>query len=162
MDEGEKPEAQPTPGHAGVKAWAQAYSGGRDVEARKAQLMPGQRDGTVRVPFATMPHDEYKAAIKGKGIPARAAEAPIQIVSLSALTGIQRTVNTERLGDYVSGAAKSEGRAVHTGMPKDLPVVVKLGGKMYIHDGHHRATAALLKGADSIRARVVDLDADER
>lgn len=143
----------------GVRAWAQTLSGpDQGVEARKAQLMPGQRDGTVRVPFPTVPHDEYKQAIQGKGIPKRALEAPTQIVPLNSLTGIQRTVNSERLSGYLAGDVKSEGRAPHSGMPKDLPVVVKMNGKLFLHDGHHRATAALLKGADSIRARVVDLD----
>lgn len=43
---------------------------------------------------------------------------------------------------------------------EDLPpvYVIKYKGKLYLEDGHHRTSAASLKGKSSIKAKVLDLD----
>lgn len=145
----------------GVKTWAGANAGDDDqrTQTQAATLLPGMNDGTVRVPFKVVSHDAYKTAIKGKGVAKLISAAPKEVVPIARLHGIQRTVNSERLGQYVRGEVQATGNESGAGFPKDLPVVVKTGGNLYLHDGHHRATAAHLRGASEIRARFVDLDA---
>jgi ParB-like chromosome segregation protein Spo0J len=40
----------------------------------------------------------------------------------------------------------------------DTPIVIHQDGKNYLHDGHHRVTAARLMGDKDIQARYVDFD----
>lgn len=71
-------------------------------------------------------------------------------VPLSALVSTQRRVNTERLLQYLADPdTKPNGGS---------PIAVIANGRTYIHNGHHRATAALASGGDSLRMRVADLD----
>lgn len=145
-----------------VLQWAEANdSRERRQGWRLRSLLKGERDGTVRHPFRVVDRDDYLAKIKGKGIVKRVDKAPVETVDLASLTGIQRTVNAERLAQHLEDENLiPEGqRSPHAGMLTDLPVVVKVDGQNYIHDGHHRATAAWVRGERAIGARVVDLDA---
>lgn len=74
-------------------------------------------------------------------------------VPLSIITSTQRTVGGERLHAYETGEAQS-----HRGSP----IVVATRDGFYLHDGHHRTTAAQRKGQRTIRARVARLDAAPR
>lgn len=147
---------------SGARAWAQKNSGTEEdrYELRKGMLLPGMGEGTFRVPFKTVDHAAYSNEVKGKGIPKRALDAPIAVVPVGQLNAIQRTINAERLQQHATGSATMSPRAPGSGLPRDLPVVVKIRGQLYIHDGHHRLTAAVLKGAPDARVRLVDLDAD--
>lgn len=157
----ETPQAQHG-SSSSILTWAKANSGDR-AATRARILPPGQHEGTLRHPFPVVDRERYLASIKGMGIPKRAETAPKESVQLSDLRGIQRTVNAEKLSRYMGNPdlVKQGARASGSGMPIDLPVVVKKDGQTYLHDGHHRATAAYLRGAKSIRARVVDLDKGE-
>lgn len=42
--------------------------------------------------------------------------------------------------------------------PIDAPVVVRINGVDYIHDGHHRLAAEVARGRASARARLINLD----
>jgi hypothetical protein len=42
------------------------------------------------------------------------------------------------------------------GLLVDYPVIVRANGREYIHDGHHRLTAAKQDGETAVKARVVD------
>lgn len=146
---------------SGLLDWAHASeTAEKRASWRLKSLLKGERDGTVRHPFPVTNREDYIAQIKGRGIPKRVDEAPIKSVPLSELHGIQKTVNVERLSQHLEDEnLVPEGqRSPHAGMLVDLPVVVKLGGKDYLHDGHHRATAAWVRGERAIGARVVDLD----
>jgi hypothetical protein len=50
-------------------------------------------------------------------------------------------------------------RAPGHGALIDLPIIVKMGGELFVHDGHHRLSAAHLRGEATARVRLVDLDA---
>lgn len=153
MDEQARDEPQ-----GGLRAWAEARSTPEAV--RTAGLEPGARPGTVAVPFPQVLHEDYKAIVRGKGIPKRVEKAPTERVPLAQLTAIQKTVNVERLENHLADPhlIARGARKIGSGMKTDRPVVVRAGGKAYLHDGHHRATAAMLRGETDIKARVVDLD----
>jgi hypothetical protein len=123
-------------------------------------LEPGERPGTARVPFPVVDREAYLKAVRGKGIADRVEKAPIKRVPLRSLKAIQKTVNAERLAEHVAdpNLIPEDARKHGSGMLTSKPVIVKLAGELHLHDGHHRATAALLRGEDSIKARVVDLD----
>lgn len=127
---------------------------------RLRSLLKGERNGTVSHPFHMVDRDDYLTRIKGAGIPKRVEDAPIKTVDLEHLTGIQRTVNAERLQQHIEDEdLLPEGsRSSGAGMLIDMPVIVKHKGVHYIHDGHHRATAAWVRGERAVGARVVDLD----
>lgn len=143
-----------------LKMWAT-----RTIEnpaaVRMAAMTPGTVQGTMQVPFPTVGRETYLSKIKGAGIFKRAEDAPVERVPLKELNGIQQTVNSERLAGYVENPKVKAGtRAPGHGGLIDKPVVVRVGGKLYIHDGHHRAAAAKIRGDIDISSRVVDLDAD--
>lgn len=144
-----------------VLKWAEANDSREKRQSwRLKSLLKGERDGTVRHPMRVIDRDEYLSKIKGKGIVKRVEDAPIKTVDLDSLVGIQRTVNAERLSQHLEDEELiPEGqRSPNAGMLIDTPVVVKLGGEHFLHDGHHRATAAWVRGERAIGARVVDLD----
>jgi hypothetical protein len=141
-----------------LKTWATSRT--NPLLGRLATLTPGARVGTLEVPLPKVAHEDYKALIKGAGIPGRVEDAPTQKVAIAGLTAIQNTVNAERLEGYLENPHLTPvgARGVHTGMKKDLPVIVKKAGKSFIHDGHHRIVAAALRGEKAIKARVVNLE----
>lgn len=147
------------PGH--LRAWAKANAGAEDrTKSRLQALMPGGGYGTAEVPFPKVARDDYVKAIQGAGVYKRALDVKPSRVPLAALTAVQRTVNAERLEKHLGdpNLIPKGTKGDHRGLV-DHPTVVRLGGKHYIHDGHHRATAALVRGDKDILARVVDLDA---
>lgn len=144
-----------------VIRWAQANdSSDKRKGWRLRSLLKGERDGTVRHPFRVVDRDDYLAKIRGKGVVSRVDDAPVKSIDLEELTGIQRTVKVERLQQHLDDEDLiPEGkRSEHGSMLIDMPVVVKIGGETYLHDGHHRATAAWVRGERAVGARVVDLD----
>lgn len=151
------PQQTPARAEHPAKAWA---SSGDDPEQRISKLLPGEVDGTSRHPFQVMDRDQYLEMIKPFGsIARRTHDAPIALVNLSDLIGIQGTINRERLVAHLRDPAMNEGmRASGHGGLIDRPVVVRLGGQLYLHDGHHRLTAAHLRGQDVAKVRLVDLD----
>jgi hypothetical protein len=147
---------------AALTEWAKRNAGSYDerLATKVAMLPPGGSPGTVRHPFKVIPREEYLAKVRGKGIYRLAEKAPIVDVSLGELNGIQRTINTERLMAHLKNPgmiAKGQRAPGHGGLI-DKPLIVKVGGQLCIHDGHHRCSAAKLQGDSTIRARYVDLD----
>lgn len=147
------PEAHP------AKAWA---SSADDPTKKIGSLLPGEVEGTSRHPFPVVDRAEYLAMIQGFGsIAARTHGAPIALIDISDLTAIQSTVNRERLVAHLQDPRMNDGkRASGHGGLIDRPVVVKVGGRFFVHDGTHRTLAAHLRGQTSIKARLVDLDGD--
>lgn len=132
-------------------------------QERASRLAPGMSAGTSKVPFPVVDRDAYLAMTKAAGsIAAKTHAAPIALVNLSDLHAIQHTINDERLGqhlespDLVAPGTRGSG---HGGLV-DKPVVVRKDGQLYIHDGHHRLTAAKLRGQDTAKVRLVDLDGE--
>jgi hypothetical protein len=143
-----------------VSSWAK--KGVDPVEARAldrlSALKPKDgKPGRVIAPFPkgedapydkVVGHDEMHRLIK---------HAPLKAVPLASLvTNGQESVRADQVAHYVSN--KGEKGYRHGKASTDHPIVVRVGGKDTIFDGHHRATAASLRGEKEIRARYVDLD----
>lgn len=141
----------------GLRDWAKVD----DVERGVAQLPP-VRAGAFQVPLEGTDRAAYLKAIKGAGVYKRAETAPVEHVPIKDLRAIQRSVNEERVHQYVKDpkTTPTGKRAPGHGGLVDLPLVVRVNGEMCLHDGHHRVTAAKLRGKTHVRARVVDLDKD--
>lgn len=127
------------------------------------RLQPGERPGTSKVPFEVTDREAYLKSVHATGsVAAKTHGAPTALVNLKDLRAIQNTVNDERLVQHLSDpnmvppGAKGSG---HGGLV-DRPVVVKMAQQLYIHDGHHRLTSAHLRGQDTAKVRLVDLDGD--
>lgn len=152
------PNAAPVSG-AGLKTWASAHASD-PIGTRLKMLTPSQAPGTVQHPFPVESRESYLEAIKGAGVFKRAETAPQVRLPLKGLRAIQGSINMERVMQhaqdptYVKPGARAPG---HGGLV-DLPIVVKKNGQLYIHDGHHRLTAAALRGQVDARVRLVDLD----
>lgn len=72
-------------------------------------------------------------------------------VRLASLTAMQNRVETAKV-EALRGAE----------LTGSLPVVVRMGGRNYIADGHHRLAAAWLDGASSAEVRFKDLTAKDQ
>lgn len=157
---GGAPDAGAPPAQAGVKAWAQNEFA--PPEERAGNLRSGLVDGTAVHDFPVTDRALYLQQIQGANIPAKSHTAPIALVRLDQLTAIQETVNRERLGQHLANPKMNpEGaRSSGHGMLIDRPVVVKVNGTFFIHDGHHRLTAQALRGLSTAKVRLIDLDAE--
>ena len=136
-----------------AKAWANVET----IKRRARMLLPGATEGTRVIPMPQIARDEYRAKVRGKGIAAKSADAPIEDVAIRSLVATQKHVNTERLIDHATNPSliPQGARASGAGGLIDLPTVVEIDGKKFIHDGHHRSMAAKLRGEDTIKARVI-------
>lgn len=72
--------------------------------------------------------------------------AVVTRVSLGAITGTQRSVTEHGVRRYLRDSDDEE-----------LPLVYRMGDALFIADGHHRLTAALLRGKRDALVRLVDI-----
>lgn len=72
---------------------------------------------------------------------------PVMPFNVNALTAMQNRVSTGKV-DAIRASADKSGKK---------PLVVIHNGKSYIADGHHRATAQWLDGADQLEAHYADI-----
>lgn len=129
----------------------------------KAERYLDEADGgRLFVPFPVADREAYKASIARAGVAGRTIGADVVEVAIASLKAIQRTVSDARLLQYERGDVPLVPgiRAAGHGAIVDVPIVVRIGGQNYLHDGHHRTVAAWLAGADFVSARLIDLDAD--
>jgi len=143
----------------GARDWAD--DAGRGSADRVKQLSAGHTPGTSKVPFPVTDRQQYLKSVHEHGsIAQKTHGAPIALVNLKDLHAIQNTVNDERLVQHLEdpGMVPDGARGAGHGGLVDRPVVVKMGGSMFIHDGHHRLTAAHVRGQETAKVRLVDLD----
>lgn len=151
---------------AALRHWAKVAGDPKEMaKAKLLNLSPADKPGNVEHPFPVVDRKKYLAANKAEGVKVGklADKVKPSLVPLDQLSGIQKSVNAERVADYIDkgGNAPEGKRASGAGNLVDFPLVVKRGGKLTLHDGHHRAIAKKLLGEKTIKARVVDLDAKE-
>lgn len=75
------------------------------------------------------------------------------VLRLETLHTTQRTVDAEKLLEMLENGCGAKEEKV----PK-MPVAVRLKGRTWIYDGHHRLVCASLLGKESMLARLVNLD----
>jgi len=145
-----------------LRAWAKQQATGDVFTNALRAAEPGGTPGIIRVPLPVASRAEYVQQVKGKGVFKRAEKTKPTDVPIEGLNAIQRTLNVERLSKYADDpdAVEKGTRASGHGGLVDKPVIVQVGGKRYIHDGHHRIAARKMSGATSVQARIVDLDND--
>jgi hypothetical protein len=147
---------------ASAKEWARPDEELGPMDRAK-RLHPGGSAGTSKVPFPVADRDAYLAMTREAGsIAQKTHGAPIALVNLSDLHAIQNTINDERLEQHLASpdmVAPGTRGSGHGGLV-DKPVVVRKDGILYIHDGHHRLTAAAMRGQDTAKVRLVDLDGE--
>ena len=144
-----------------LRQWAKKK--GPDLgEERKTSLDMGHTPGTAKHPFKVEDRAKYLEGIKGARVAARTRDAKVVKVPMSALRGTQGTVNREKLDAHIKDPNHIKDGTLSSGSGAliDRPIVVKKNGVHYIHDGHHRATAAHLRGQQHLECRLIDLDAD--
>jgi hypothetical protein len=145
------------------------WSGRRGPDVRQAMIrlesLPQARHG-VRPPppLVVDQKDRYHQACARAGngghLSPEIKRAPIEVVQLDGVHTIQGSVNPTRVLQYLRDPELTPRDAVGPhGGPVGYPIVVRAGGIRWLHDGHHRVVANLLRGERSIRARYLDLDA---
>jgi signal peptide peptidase SppA len=109
----------------------------------------------MRVPFKYRDRKEaYKNARDRSVISAAIRGSVYRDVPLEGLIATQRHVNDDRVHQYAQGVA--------TPPAKHSPVVLEHRGRFYLHNGHHRAAAALERGETTLRARFASLDGPKK
>jgi len=97
---------------------------------------------------------EYKAVT-----PAAVDAAPTQRVQHKDLTATQPMVRRDNVRQFIDNPGiVVPGQRDLSGQLVDRPIVVRAGGKDYIHDGHHRLSARVLMGYQDSMARIVELE----
>lgn len=130
----------------------------------RLERLPAARHGvTPPAPLVVGSKDDYHAACARVGHPGHLSEeiarAPIVDVPLRGIHTIQRSVNPDRVAQYLRDPGLTPPDAVGKhGGPVGVPIIVRAEGVLHAHDGHHRLSAAALRGETKIRARFVDLD----
>lgn len=146
----------------GLGAWASSKTDPRArALSRLGELRASNRHkGAVEHLMPLTDREQYLASLPSD-LNERIEEAPIVSVPLARLQAIQHTVQPARVAAHVEdpGLVGTGARDSRHGGLVDYPIVVKKGGALYLHDGHHRATASFLEGCEEMDARLVDLDA---
>lgn len=122
------------------------YPGGPVAEARLAALPDEQR---VPVGIAEAPVHDVAAALVAMGndeLQRRLFLAEAEDVAVADLYAMRPTVARDRLKRFMEQPPSDEAVAV-----------VRHGGRLFVHDGHHRVAAAVLRGVKEVPAKVVDL-----
>lgn len=140
--------------------WASTHKRARSPAQARALLeaMPGGPN--VAVPLRFIDRKAYEATIGTRDLNALIDAAPVRDVRVDSLVGIQHTIKKARVLEYIDrpNLRRAGTRDPRHGGLVDLPIVVRKGGISYLHDGHHRTTAAKLLGEPAIKVRFVNLD----
>ena len=111
----------------------------------------------VPLPFADKA--EYHQGLTNRQINHAIRAAPVEKRPIEGLHAIQHSVQRDRVEQYVEDPNLVEPGALNpkSKTPIDHPVEVERFGKRWLHDGHHRVTAEILKGKKEASFRVVRL-----
>jgi hypothetical protein len=132
----------------------------RTPEQALALLRSWPGGPNVATPLRFVDRKAYEELVGNRELNALIESAPVIQVPVASLVAIQHTINAERVAQYIqkTNLRRRGMRDPKHGGLVDLPIVVRLGGTSYLHDGHHRLCAAKLLGARLETVRYVDLD----
>lgn len=119
-----------------------------------------RHEGAAEHPFAIVDRKEYRRVVglTNARFNRRIDKSPEREQPIGGLVAIQHTVLAERVDEYVAEPARDDRK--ESPVSTTLPIVVRVGGVRYIHDGTHRLTAAHLRGEEKARVRYLDLDGE--
>jgi hypothetical protein len=146
-----------------LRSWAKKDAAIAPALARLAKLPPSpDHPGRVLHPLPAG-DKKYHDVIGHEAIAARIKTAPTKQVPVASLhSNGQKSVRPGQVAHYIAHPTASghghKSNAKQDKYPTDKPVVVHLAGKNYLYDGHHRGTAAVLRGDKHLDCRYVDLD----
>ena len=121
--------------------------------------LPDAKDGVKVSPFPKADDSVIDEMIRNKQI--NYADPHLEDVPLHNLVGTQDTVDPEIVKHYVNEEREplSEVPSENKGRMDDkAPVVIKVGDENVLAGGHHRATADLVNGKDTMQAVVYNAD----
>jgi hypothetical protein len=146
----------------GLAQWAHAKDPALEMAERKVHSLPLSKTGHgVKVPFPYAARAAYKTDFSNQEINQAIEDAPVKLIRIAGLHAIQHSVKVDRVLEYIKHhelLLKGTRSPLHKGLV-DLPIVIQYQGIRFIHDGHHRTTAAWALGEDNVEARYVNLDA---
>jgi hypothetical protein len=117
-----------------------------------------------KVPFPYAARAAYKDDFTNQEINAAIENAPIKLIKIAGLHAIQHSIKPERAEEYIKHPnllEPGQRSPKHKGLV-DVPIVIQYQGLRFLHDGHHRTTAAWALGETKIEARYANLDALEK
>lgn len=145
-----------------VGRWAAATDTGVGRARAMLDLLPPSETGHgLAVPFPFKDRTGYQAGRDNKQINAAIERAPIVTVPLAGLYAIQHSIRESKVLYHLEHPRSPGALHPDAGTPVDRPIVVQAGGVRYIHDGHHRLSADKLRGMQSAKVRLVDLDKEQ-
>lgn len=144
-----------------IAAWAHKHDPAIEMAERKVSSLPLSKTGNgKRVPFPYASRIAYKEDFTNQEINQAIENAPVKLIRIAGLHAIQHSVKDDRVNEYVKHpelVLEGQRHPRHKGLV-DLPIVIQYQGMRFIHDGHHRTTAAWALGESKIEARFVNLD----
>ncbi len=143
-----------------IRAWASAKDSSSRAKAKLNELPVSSTNHGVAVPFQVGDKSAYKKHHTNREINEAIAKAPLHNLPLDNLIAIHHSVRPDNVGEYIDDPMRVPlgSRDPKHGGIIDLPIVIQKDGQRFIHDGTHRATAAVLKGEKNIAVRFVDFD----
>lgn len=154
------------PQEVGLKQWAKRQNPKQQqavaiAMAHLAELPISETKHGVAVPFPFRDRNEFKQYHSNRELNRRISVAPVVELPMEGLNAIQHSVKPKTVAWYVRNPDREIGRThPKTGIPNDLPIVIQQAGIRYLFDGHHRATAAYLRGDKQLQVRFVNFDDD--
>jgi hypothetical protein len=139
--------------------WAERRSKSARALKRLGKLPVSETGKGAAVPLPYADRANYKKDFTNKQINAAIRHARVETVPIAGLHAIQHSVKADRVAQYIRDPDLRPPGDLHprAGTPVDHPVEIQYKGKRYLHDGHHRTTAAILEGKKRIQARVARL-----
>lgn len=144
-----------------IRTWAGQETASDVVQERTiAKSISDEGTGTRKHPFRVTDRDAFLKSIEGKNLAEKTHEAPVVSVPMDSIVATQKRVDSERLAGYLTGEVKrTKGQCARgSGALIDVPIAVKMGGTIFLRDGHHRMTAEWFRGSRVANVRLIDLD----
>lgn len=146
---------------AALSLFARAHDPEIDEAIKRLDALPLSSTGHgSAVPWPVVDKKIYKDHFSNIELNQAIENAPVRVIPLKDLHAIQHSVKPRQVANYIkhpNQIPQGQRHPEHGGLV-DIPIVMQYKNRRYIHDGHHRLTAAHLMGERHHVARLVNLD----